>query len=95
MTPNQDPKYQAEKCKESMGYSSPLAFREGADFATSYWSKRMVPIEVVEKLVSALAKTSAQIMRPLSMTDAIMMLSEIENRCNEALADFEKATGGE
>lgn len=45
-------------------------------------------------LVEALRETSRTICKPISMTDALMQLSEIETRCDKALAAFAKRAEG-
>lgn len=65
MTPTDDEQYRAERDAQAENvklgqpglYERAIAYvnyQEGADWATQYWHKRMVPVEVVEKLVEAL-----------------------------------------
>lgn len=46
-----------------------------------------------EILVGALAETSRTTAKPISMTDALIQLSEIETRCDKALAKWREGRG--
>ena len=50
-------------------------------------------LQIVRTLSGALAETSAQIMNPLSMTDARRMLADAERRCDDALKAAERQSG--
>lgn len=115
MTPTDDEKYRAERDEKiadlaeiwGRGFDQETCMKKlsllAADWATEYWHKRMVPVEVCERLVEALKYyNEMNISNDQVCCDNAQQVGEEEWCCcgqpitkaDQALAEFEKYKEG-